>query len=502
VYTRGYGEHCAVYVGSPQSRIQDAFAAKLDSAGNTVWATLLGGSNVDSGQSIAVDGKGNVYIAGTTSSTDFPLVNPVQKALGNGNGNDSDAFVAEISADGSTLVYSTYLGGGYETAVSVGVDANGEAFVTGITGSPGFPLLNPLFSTFGTTYCSDGYCAGFVSKIAAGGRNLLFSTLLPANPLAVTIDATGAAWLAGEAGVHLPLVQPVSASAGGGFLSRLDPSGSSLLFSTFLCGPVTGLSLASGGAVWVGGSACYNDFPNVGAPSTSTPLGYLARIDPAPPAAQPGVPRIDGVYNGGNFEWGDAVAPGEVVTLLGAELASSTARAAGAPLPVSLSDVSVTLGGIAAPLFYVAPGQINFQAPTNLGLGVADLAVTRGANVTHRTVNVVAARPGIFLVNGVPAVTHATDFSLVTASNPAHPGEYLAVFCSGLGATTPSVAAGQVSPLAPLLVLDGFISVGTGAEIYFQYAGLSPGSIGLYQVNFQLPGDSVVGLTDLLLSIG
>jgi hypothetical protein len=172
VYTRGYGEHCAVYVGSPQSRIQDAFAAKLDSAGNTVWATLLGGSNVDSGQSIAVDGKGNVYLAGTTSSTDFPLVNPVQKALGNGNGNDSDVFVAEISADGSTLVYSTYLGGGYETAVSVGVDANGEAFVTGITGSPGFPLLNPLFSTFGTTYCEYGYCAGFVSKIAAAHRSV------------------------------------------------------------------------------------------------------------------------------------------------------------------------------------------------------------------------------------------------------------------------------------------------------------------------------------------
>jgi hypothetical protein len=103
--------------------------------------------------------------------------------------------VAEISADGSTLVYSTYLGGGYETAVSVGADANGEAFVTGITGSSGFPLMNPLFSAFGTTDCEYGYCAGFVSKIAAGGRNLLFSTLLPASPLAVTIDATGAAWL-------------------------------------------------------------------------------------------------------------------------------------------------------------------------------------------------------------------------------------------------------------------------------------------------------------------
>jgi uncharacterized protein (TIGR03437 family) len=113
---------------------------------------------------------------------------------------------------------------------------------------------------------------------------------------------------------------------------------------------------------------------------------------------------------------------------------------------------------------------------------------------------VVAMQGGIFFVNGVPAVTHASDFSLVTAGNPAHPGEYLTVFCSGLGLTTPVVPAGQASPFAPI-VAPGYISIGTGAEVLFQYAGLSPGSIGLYQINFQLPANSVVGLTDLFLSI-
>jgi hypothetical protein len=115
-----------VYVGSPQRQIQDAFAAKLDSSGNTVWATLLGGSGTDSGQGIAVDAKGNVYLAGTTSSTDFPVVNAVQTQLDNGIGNRADAFVAEISADGSTLVYSTYLGGSVADGVSIGVDASGR----------------------------------------------------------------------------------------------------------------------------------------------------------------------------------------------------------------------------------------------------------------------------------------------------------------------------------------------------------------------------------------
>jgi uncharacterized protein (TIGR03437 family) len=481
-----------VYVGAPQYQIQDAFAAKLDGAGNTVWATLLGGSGVDSGESIAVDLEGNVYLAGTTSSADFPLVNPLQTTLGGGSSFRPDAFVAEISADGSRLVYSTYFGGGGgEASLSVSVDASGEAFVAGTTASASFPLVNPLFSAFGTTDTEDGTGAGFVSKIAAGGGSLLFSTFFPANPMAITFDAGGSVWLAGgSGGVQLPLVQSIQGTAGGGFLSRLNFSGSELEFSTFLCGEPLGIALRPGGSVWVGGSACFQDYPAIANFSSYDPGGYLARIDPAPPAAQPGVPRIDGVYNAAGFEWGNAVAPGEIVTLLGAELAASTATAPGAPLPVSLSDVSVSVGGIPAPLYYVSPGQINLQVPTSLPLGIADLAVTRGTNATHRSLGVFSFRPGIFFVNGVPAITHASDFSLVTASNPAHPGEYLAIFCSGLGATTPS--GGE------------FISAGGSAEIYFQYAGLVPGSIGLYQINFQLPGPGYLatGLTDLLLSIG
>lgn len=409
--------------------------------------------------------------------------------------------MAEINASGSQLLYSTYLGGRWdESGVSVAVNANSEAFITGLTMSADFPLVNPLSSSFGPAETFDAYGTGFVAKIAAGGGSLLFSSFFLSVPSAVTIDSSGAPWLAGDSRIELPLIQPIQASAGNGFVSQLNSSGSAMQFSTFLCGPVASLALAVGGSVWVSGSACYDDFPGI-SPSTLGPVGYLARIDPAPPAAQPRIPRIDGVYNGGSFEWGNAVAPGEVVTLLGAELASSTQSAAVTPLPNSLGGVSVTVGGMAAPLYYASSGQINFQVPTSLALGAADLAVTRGANVTHRSVNVVPSRPGIFFVNGVPAVTHASDFSLVTATNPAQPGEYLAVFCSGLGATTPSVAAGQISPFAPLQA-SGFISVGTGAEIYFQYAGLAPGSVGLYQVNFLLPANTVVGLTDLLLSIG
>jgi uncharacterized protein (TIGR03437 family) len=133
------------------------------------------------------------------------------------------------------------------------------------------------------------------------------------------------------------------------------------------------------------------------------------------------------------------------------------------------------VGGIPVPLYYASPIQINFQAPTNLAIGVAGLAVTRGVNVTHRAVNIVPARPGIFFVNGVPAVTHASDFSLVTAANPAHPGEYLAVFCSGLGPVNSAVPAGQPAPFAPLQ--GQALAVVGGREINVQYAGWVPGSI-------------------------
>jgi len=479
-----------VYVGSPQTSTQDAFAMKLDGAGNVLWATLLGGSGVDSGQSIAVDAQGNAYVAGVTSSTDFPLANAVQTQLGNGNGNRADAFVAEISSNGSTLVYSTYLGGRWdESGVSLAVDAAGQAFVAGTTQSTDFPQVNAL-----SVLPAASYETGFAAKFAPGGKSLVFSTYFPSLPNAVAVDSTGTPWLAGAGATVLPLVHPVQAAVGG-FVSRLTPSGNAFQFSTYLCERPWGVAPVAAGSVWVAGTACAGDFPSIGAASQNATV-FVARIDPAPPAAKPGVPRIDAVYDGASFQWGNIVAPGEVVTLTGVELASATVSAASAPLPVSLSDVSVNIGGVAAPLYYVSPTQINLQMPA-VALGASDLAVTRGANITHRGVNVVAARPGIFFVNGVPAVTHASDFSLVTAANPAHPGEYLAVFCSGLGPTTPAVATGQVSPLAPLQQ-QAVVVVG-GREVNVQYAGLAPGSIGLYQVNFQLPSDTSTGLLDVYI---
>src|SRR5262249_31131366 len=119
---------------------------------------------------IAVDGFGCLYLAGTTVSPDFPTANPLKATLAEG---DRDAFVTKISADGSALVYSTYLGGGdFDEAWDLAVDASGAAYVIGKTFSPDFPTVNPLQPVLSGT--SDA----FVAKINPTGSAILYSTYL------------------------------------------------------------------------------------------------------------------------------------------------------------------------------------------------------------------------------------------------------------------------------------------------------------------------------------
>src|SRR5262249_30697392 len=124
----------------------DAFVAKMNAAGSAlVYSTYLGGADEDEGGGIAVDGSGNAYVVGYTSSSNFPTANAVQAAYGGGS---FDAFVAKLNAAGSALAYSTYLGGnGNEidsTEASIMVDGSGNAYVAGTTNSTNFPTVNPI----------------------------------------------------------------------------------------------------------------------------------------------------------------------------------------------------------------------------------------------------------------------------------------------------------------------------------------------------------------------
>src|SRR5262249_55166558 len=127
----------------------DAYIVKLNAAGTLVYATYLGGSKEESAKGIAVDGSGNVYVAGSTNSTNFPLANAVQSTI---TGQYAyAAFVTKLNPSGNGLVYSTYLGGGtanaQDQAWAIAVDASGNAYVTGSAYSNNFPITSGAYQT-------------------------------------------------------------------------------------------------------------------------------------------------------------------------------------------------------------------------------------------------------------------------------------------------------------------------------------------------------------------
>jgi hypothetical protein len=192
----------------------DAFAAALNAAGgNLVYSTYLGGSSDDEAGDLAIDTAGNIYVAGSTWSTNFPTAGAMQAALSG----SSDAFVAKLGPSGSALTYSTYLGGsGGDGANGLWADASGNAFITGWTTSSNFPAPAGAYAT---TY-RGGSSDAFVTKINAAGRGLSYSTYLGGSGLdegnSIVADSTGSAYVTGiTASTNYPAVSAFDASFGG-----------------------------------------------------------------------------------------------------------------------------------------------------------------------------------------------------------------------------------------------------------------------------------------------
>ena len=230
-----------------------AFVTKLNAAGSAlVYSTYLGGSNAwdpnyfysgDYGQSIAVDSAGNAYVLGRTSATDFPTVNPIQPSYGGGR---FDAFVAKLNSAGSALVYSTYLGGSGEENVvglsKIAIDPSGNAYVTGDTDSTNFPTTPGAFQTVCGGSCGGG--TAFVSKVNASGSALVYSTYLGGSSSdignGIAVDSLGNAYVTGyTSSTDFPTANPLQATKRGtfnAFVSKLNAAGSALDYSTYLGG--------------------------------------------------------------------------------------------------------------------------------------------------------------------------------------------------------------------------------------------------------------------------
>lgn len=266
------------------------------------YSTYLGGSNIDGANAIAVASDNTAFITGGTFSTDFPTVHPLQSNNGGSDDSYADAFVAKLSADGSTLLYSTYLGGKFEDVGNgIAVDSSGNAYVTGTTESPDFPVPS-IIPTFNPLCGGDGKCGAswnpgglivsnaFVVKLNPAGSALLYSGFLGYYEnvfgQAIAVDANQLAYVTGQVGPNItptvvitppatpPPPFPITATAaqsafGGGvsdtFVTVISSSGNSIIYSTYLGGDEEdtgyGIAVDKNADAYVTGLTYSSNFP-------------------------------------------------------------------------------------------------------------------------------------------------------------------------------------------------------------------------------------------------
>ena len=242
----------------------DAFVTKFSQDGSTlIYSTYLGGDNTDYGHNITVDTQGHAYIAGHTSSSDFPTENPYNR---NYRGS-SDGFVTKLSQDGSTLVYSTYLGGSnIDYLIGIAVDSSGYAYVTGYTSSSNFPTKNAYQSNYRGNYDT------FVTKLSQDGSSLVYSTYLGSDDadygIKIAVDSSGYAYIEGFTdSSDFPTKNPYQTDQGGRdvFVTKLSQDGSSLVYSTYLGGSsdeeAYDIAVDTQGYTYVTGYTDSSDFP-------------------------------------------------------------------------------------------------------------------------------------------------------------------------------------------------------------------------------------------------
>jgi hypothetical protein len=234
----------ATFGGATFEGGRDAFITKLNAAGTAfVYSTYLGGGGDDRCNKITVDSAGNAYVAGETTSTNFPTASALQAMFGGGL---SDAFVTKLNAAGSALVYSTYLGGSiFDAASGIALDSSNNVYITGRTTSANFPTANAIQATQASANAD-----AFVTKINPAGSALVYSTYLGGSGgegfdagFSIAVDTTGAAYVTGQTtSTNFPTANAIQAAFGGGspdgdaFLTKVNAAGTALAYSTYFGG--------------------------------------------------------------------------------------------------------------------------------------------------------------------------------------------------------------------------------------------------------------------------
>ncbi|HEX3748772.1 MAG TPA: SBBP repeat-containing protein [Bryobacteraceae bacterium] len=574
------------------------FVTKLDPNGNVVFTDTFAGQGVDTANAIAVDPSGNIYIAGMTTSPDFPISHALQTQMWAGGTENGipvgSGFVTKLSSDGTAVLYSTFFGGtlGQSAISALAVDTSGNLYLTGYTQAtdfphtPGMPFgtlsqslpipgaiiasispagdkilysgaipLNPPCNQYpqsGPCINSDAwegvgiavdpagnaYIAGnannatglpttpgvlapngegaFVAKITAGGSGLSYLTFLgPGQPLngttnpqytlaAIAVDAEGNAYLGGQTtDPDFPATPGSfrSASPNGiynGFLAKLNPTGSALVWASFF-DPLNSIALDAAGNVWANGSPSTPTLPNqngltpgndyvAGLNAAGSGLIYSAlaptgtvgqslAVDPSglvhaaglggfvsaiDPFAAPG-PQISYFGNAAGSSPTTRLAPGEAIAIYGVGIGPATPAVAtpvGSFYPTSLAGVEVSMNGVKMPLLYAGANQINAIVPMEL---------TNNAAATVHLVNgttIVSSGYPVWIVPSAPMAfgpVSNQDGTLNSYTNPAKSGSIVTFYATGWQATFFPLADGQVQTMAADACQGNCLAGGTTA---------------------------------------
>ena len=294
-----------------QYKPNNAFITKLNSTATAlVYSTYLGGSGAasyfgDTANAIAIDGSGSAYVAGQTYSTNFPVTEGAFQTVNHAaasTGQASNGFITKLNPTGSGLVYSTYLGGSQnedgevEGVNGLAVDSSGNVYVAGTTGSSDFPIMQGSFQTSYTPAASNA----FVTKLNATGSDLIYSTFLGGNigsfGLAIALDSSNDAYVTGSSfstnfpvtqGAYQPTNHFSAYQTADAFVTKLNPTGSALVYSTYLGGSGGSSGGDSGNAIVVDGSGNVYVAGNTNSSNFPTTSGAFQTAEPAA-----------GVYNG------------------------------------------------------------------------------------------------------------------------------------------------------------------------------------------------------------